>query len=103
MVSCDDGNIHFINMNVLKLEKSVQFGKISIWDFQVINNGKYLLMGCSDGNVRLWEIGTKNRAIMKGHTKEVLGVGVVDLDYTYIISASKDRYLKIWKKEENQK
>jgi len=103
MVSCDDGNIHFINMNVLKLEKSVQFGKISIWDFQVINNGKYLLMGCSDGNVRLWEIGTKNRAIMKGHTKEVLGVGVIDLDYTYIISASKDRYIKIWKKEENQK
>jgi len=60
-------------------------------------------MGCSDGNIRLWEIGTKNRAIMKGHNKEVIGVGVVDLDYTYIISASKDRYLKIWKKEEIQK
>ena len=84
MVSCDDGNIHFINMNVLKLEKSVQFGKISIWDFQVINNGKYLLMGCSDGNVRLWEIGTKNRAIMKhiiltyDVLKHIIGVAKCD-------------------------
>ena len=80
IVSCDDGNIHFIDVNVLQLEKSVQFGKISIFDFQVINNGKYLLMGFSDGNIRLWEMGTKNRAILKGHNKDVIGVGVTDLE-----------------------
>ena len=98
IVSCGDGNIHFINMNVLKVEKSVQFGKVSIWDFQVIDNGKYLLMGCSDGNIRLWEIGTKNRALMKGHKKDVIGVGSIDLDNTYLISAGKDKKIKIWKK-----
>jgi WD40 repeat protein len=103
IVSCDDGNIHFINMNVLKLEKSVQFGKITIWDFQVIFNERYLLIGCSDSNIRLWEIGTNNRAIFKGHNKDVIGVGVIDLDNNYIISASKDLTLKIWKKEETSK
>ena len=102
VISCEDGNIHFVNMDVLKLEKSVQFGKIIILDFQVIDNEKYLLMGCSDGNIRLWEIGTKNRAIMKGHNKDVIGVGRIDLDNIYIISASKDKTLKVWKKEMNQ-
>lgn len=101
LASCLDGNIHFINMNVLKLEKSIQFGKISICDFQVIDNEKYLLMGCSDGNIRLWEIGTQNRAILKGHNKDVIGVGVTDLNNLYIISASKDHTIKIWKKEES--
>ena len=100
VISCDDGNIHFVNMNVLRLEKSVQFGNISVLDFQVVNNEKYLLMGCSDGNIRLWEFGTKNRAVMKGHEKEVIGVGFIDLNYMYIISASKDLSIKIWKKEE---
>ena len=102
LISCKDGNIHFVNMNVLKLEKSIQFGKVLILDFQVINNEKYLLMGCSDGNIRLWEIGTQNRTIMKGHNKDVIGVGVTDLNNKYVISASKDNTIKIWKKEEER-
>ena len=100
IVSCIDGNIHFININLLKLEKSVQFGNNFIWDFLIFDYEKYMLMGCSDGNIRLWEIGTKNRAIFRGHEKDVFGIGFCDSDYKYIISASKDLSIKIWKKED---
>ena len=57
-------------------------------------------MGCSDGNIRLWEIGTKNRAILRGHEKEVIGLGFCDINYKYIISASKDLSIKIWQKDD---
>ena len=100
IICCNDGNIHFININVLKLERSVQFGDYFVWDFKVIDYEKFMLMGCSDGNIRLWEIGTKNRAVIRGHEKDVIGIGICDFDFKYIISASKDLSIKIWKKEE---
>ena len=100
IVSCIDGNIHFINVNLLQLEKSVQFGKNFILDFLIFDYERYMLMGCSDGNIRLWEIGTKDRAILRGHEKEVIGLGFCDINYKYIISASKDLSIKIWQKDD---
>ena len=90
IVSCIDGNIHFINVSLLQLEKSVQFGKNFIWDFLIFDYERYMLMGCSDGNIRLWEIGANNRAILRGHEKDVIGLGFCDLDYKYIILIKDD-------------
>ena len=98
IVSCSDGNINFINMNILKKVKSVQFGNTPICDFEIIDQQKYLLMGCLDGKVRLWKFSSENRALLIGHKKAVIGVGVVDLNKNYIITASKDKTIKIWKK-----
>ena len=55
-------------------------------------------MGCLDGKVRLWKFSSENRALRIGHKKAVIGVGVVDLNKNYIITASKDKTIKIWKK-----
>ena len=101
MVSCSDGNINFINMNILKKVKSVQFGKIPICDFEIIDQQKYLLMGYADGKVRIWKFSTEYRALLIGHTKAVIGVGAADLNKDYIITASKDMTIKIWKKFTN--
>ena len=101
MVSCSDGNINFINMNILQKIKSIQFGNIPICDFEIIGQQKYLLMGCADGKVRLWKISSNNRALLLGHTKAVISVGVADTYKDYIITASKDMTIKIWKKYVN--
>ena len=97
MVSCSDGNINFINMNILKKVKSVQFGNTPICDFEIINQ-QYILMGCEDGKVRLWKFCTENRTLLIGHKKAVIGVGVIDINQDYIITASKDCTIKIWEK-----
>lgn len=101
IISCSDGNIIFINMNILQKVKSVQFGNTPICDFEIIDQQKYLLMGCEDGKVRLWKLGTENRALLLGHKKAVISVGVVDINKDYIITASKDMTIKIWKKYTN--
>ena len=101
IISCSDGNINFINMNILQKIKSVQFGSTPIYDFDILDEQKYLLMGCEDGKVRLWKFSSENRALLLGHKKAVIGVGAIDINKNYIITASKDMTIKIWKKYAN--
>jgi WD40 repeat protein len=97
MVSCADGNIIFINLNILRVCKSVQFGSVGICDFQIIEE-QYLLMGCEDGKARMWKFCTENRCVLNGHAKAVIGIIVIDKNQNFIVTASKDCSLKIWEK-----
>ncbi len=97
VVSCADGNIVFINLNILRVCKSVQFGNTGVCDFDLIEE-QYLLMGCEDGKARIWKFCTEYRALLKGHKKAVIGIVVIDANQNYIITASKDCTLKLWEK-----
>ena len=96
LVSCEDGNIFFINMSVLKKIRSVQFSSSAVYDFNIMDREKYLIIASCDCKGRVWEIGTKERGLLIGHQKPV--VGIVPLNNLNIATASMDRTIKIWMK-----
>ena len=96
MVSCEDGNIYFINMTVLKKIRSVQFSSFAVYDFNVMDKEKYLLIASCDCKGRVWEIGTNERALLLGHKKPL--VGIVPLINFNIATGSMDKSIKIWAK-----
>ena len=100
VVSCSDGNILFININILRVCKSVQFGNVGVCNFDLIED-QYLIMGCEDGKARIWKFCTEYRTLLKGHKKAVIGIVVMDSNQNYILTASKDCTLKIWEKHLN--
>ncbi len=59
-------------------------------------NGKYIISGCNDKIIRIWESKTGNLIReLKGHENWVLTV-LISPDGKYIISGSADKTIKIW-------
>lgn len=101
MASCEDGNINFINMNVMKRVRSVQFSPYAVYDFDTIDKEKYLIVASCDCKGRVWGIGTKQRALLEGHVKPVSAI--VQLRNGNIVTASMDCTIKVWQwKDSNE-
>ena len=91
---CEDGNIYFINVISLKKIRSVQFTKDAIYDFNLMDHEKYLLVAGTDCKGRIWEIGTSERALLIGHTKPLSGI--FPLKNFNVVTSSMDGTIKIW-------
>jgi len=96
MVGCEDGVISFIKMNKMKRCRSVKFSNSPIYSFHIFHKHRYLIIGSKDGKTRVWKIGTNKRKVLTGHTDAV--TGVCDFEDDYIITASIDKSIKLWKK-----
>ena len=96
IVGCEDGVISFIKMNKLKRCRSVKFAKSPIYSFYIFHKKRYLIIGCKDGKTRVWKIGTNKREVLIGHTDAV--TGVCDFEDDFIVTASIDKSIKLWKK-----
>ena len=97
IVGCEDGVISFIKMNKLKRCRSVKFSNSPIYSFNIFHKHRYLIVGSQDGKVRVWKIGTNKREILTGHTDAITGVS--DFEDEYIVTASMDKSIKLWKKD----
>ena len=97
LVSCEDGVISFIKMNKMKRCRSVKFSNSPVYSFNIFHKNKYLLVGGKDGKARIWKIGTNKRGVLSGHTKAV--TGVANFEENFIITASIDCSIKLWKKD----
>ena len=96
LVGCEDGIISFIKMNKMKRCRSVKFSKSPIYSFNIFHKHRYLIIGNKDGKTRVWKIGTNKREVLTGHTDAV--TGVCDFEDDYIVTASIDKSIKLWKK-----
>ena len=96
IVGCEDGLISFIKMNKMKRCRSVKFSNSPIYSINIFHKHRYLLIGNKDGKARVWKIGTNKREVLKGHTKAV--TGICDFEDDYIVTASIDQSIKLWKK-----
>ena len=94
LVSCQDGNVYFINIKVLKRIRSVKFSNDAIHDFFVMDHETYLVTGGTDGKGRVWKIGTGERCLLNGHTEEINGI--ILLSDGRIATASADKSLIVW-------
>ncbi|XP_017415306.1 guanine nucleotide-binding protein subunit beta-like protein [Vigna angularis] len=65
-------------------------------DVVLSSDGQFALFGSWDGELRLWDLaaGTSVRRFV-GHTKDVLSVAF-SIDNRQIVSASRDRTIKLW-------
>ena len=97
MVGCEDGVISFIKMNKMKRCRSVKFSNSAIYSFNIFHKHRYLVIGSKDGKARVWKIGTNKREVLKGHTQAV--TGVCDFEDEYIVTASMDQSIKLWRKD----
>ena len=97
MVGCEDGVISFIKMNKMKRCRSVKFSNSAIYSFNIFHKHRYLVIGSKDGKARVWKIGTNKREVLKGHTQPV--TGVCDFEDEYIVTASMDQSIKLWRKD----
>ena len=95
--SCEDGNIYFFNLLVLKKVRSVQFSLSAVNDFDIINEEKYLISASNDCKGRIWLIGTNERALLIGHTRPLSGI--IYINGGLIATSSLDGTIKIWNKE----
>ena len=95
--SCEDGNIYFFNLLVLKKIRSVQFSYSAVNDFDIIDQEKYLISASNDCKGRIWLIGTNERAILKGHTRALSSI--IYIERGLIATSSLDGAIKIWCKE----
>ncbi len=67
-----------------------------IGDFAVSPDGKWLLAGCADNDVRLWNVATGSRvAIVRGHSDAVTGVAFSN-DGARFATASRDGTILVW-------
>jgi len=97
IVGCEDGVISFIKMNKMKRCRSVKFSNSAIYSFNIFHKHRYLVIGSKDGKARVWKIGTNKREVLKGHTQAV--TGVCDFEDEYIVTASMDQSIKLWRKD----
>lgn len=98
MASCEDGNVFFINVKILKRIRSVQFSPHAVHDFFVMDHEKYLVTGSSDAKGRVWRIGSGERSLLVGHNKEINGI--ILLKDGRIASGSADKTIRIWEANE---
>ena len=98
LASCEDGNVFFINVKILKRIRSVQFSPHAIHDFFVMDHEKYLVTGSSDAKGRVWRIGSGERSLLVGHNKEINGI--ILLKDGRIASGSADKTIRIWEADE---
>ena len=62
----------------------------------VSNNRKFLVSGGEEGEVRVWEIRTREMVVhLKQHTMRVTSLKLYDND-SHVISASRDRTMYLW-------
>ena len=97
LASCENGNIYFIHMSLLKQVRSVQLSRSAVYDFNIMDNEKYLIVASCDNFGRIWKIGTNHLTILKGHKLPL--VSICQIDNFDIATASLDKSIKIWVKE----
>lgn len=84
VASTADGGAH------LQITRLYEGHGYHVNSFAVDTERGYMVSGGSDKMVRLWDIETKNKTDMKGHTREVLCVGVDYAQGKYILSGGRD-------------
>ena len=94
LAACVDGNINFISLKLMRRVKSVQLSNAAVYDFDVLDKEKYLLIASYDCKGRIWGIGTDQRAVLEGHYKPL--TGIVQLKNGDIVTSSLDCTFKVW-------
>ena len=95
IVSCEDGNVYFIDIKRRKKIKSILFSQYPVKNFDV--NENQLLIGSNDHKGRIWNFETKLKETLKGHKKAVSSI--LKLDEQTVITSSFDSTIKLWNKE----
>ena len=92
IISCEDGNIYFIDVKKMKRIKSIQFSKYPVKDFDI--NEKQLLIASNDYKGRIWNFETKKRETLKGHNKPLSSI--IKFDNNTVITSSIDCTIRLW-------
>ena len=95
IISCEDGNIYFIDINKMIKIKSIQFSKYPVKDFDI--NENQLLIASNDYKGRIWDFETKARETLKGHNKPLSSI--IKYDNNTIITSSIDCTIRLWCKD----
>ena len=94
LASCQDGNVFFINIKFLKRIRSVKFSNDAVHDFFVMDHDTFLVTGGTDCKGRVWKVGSGERTVLSGHSREINGI--ILLSDGRIASASADKTILVW-------
>ena len=96
IISCEDGNIYFLDINLLKIVKSIQFQRCKINDFEVDKSQIYI--AGNDHKIRIWNFKERTKEILNCYQNNI--ISIIKLDYkNIIITGSFEGYIRIWCQE----
>jgi len=96
IISCEDGYIYFIDINLIKIVKSIQFPRYTVNDFEVDNSQIYI--AGNDHKIRIWNFKERTKEILNCYQNNITSLIKFDFE-NIIIAGSYEGYIRIWCQE----
>ena len=91
-----DKTIRIFNIK-LKVEEIKLYASSSIYGLDLSKDEQFITIGCGDGNLEFWKIGTNNRKRICSSMKDPLNQIAISRDREWIIAGVGDKRIQIFK------
>ena len=96
IISCEDGYIYFIDIDLIKIVKSIQFPRCTVNDFEVDNSHIYI--AGNDHKIRIWNFKERTKEILNCYQNNIISIIKLDFE-NIIVTGSFEGYIRIWCQE----
>ena len=96
IISCENGYIYFIDINLIKVIKSIQFPRCIVNDFEVDNSQIYI--AGNDHKIRIWNFKERTKEILNCYQNNICTIIKLDFE-NIIVTGSFEGNIRIWCQE----